>query len=147
MITYDDLKHLLEKLYKTCETNERALNSENLNWQQTRNQIRVLLQQILSGIGITGKYLPGTLKPLRYTEPRYSEFCDEIILVINILQIKASSVNSLQVNPEKKSSLLKLKCRNFHIMLETPLVNGTRLEKALSKILQSRWRKKSGKTS
>ena len=56
MITYDDLKHLLEKLYKTCETNERALNSENLNWQQTRNQIRVLLQQILSGIGITGKY-------------------------------------------------------------------------------------------
>ena len=59
MITYDDLKHLLEKLYKTCETNKRALNSENLNWQQTRNQIRVLLQQILSGIGITGKYLPG----------------------------------------------------------------------------------------
>ena len=109
MITYDDLKHLLEKLYKTCETNERALNSENLNWQQTRNQIRVLLQQILSGIGITGKYLPGTLKPRRYNEPRYSEFCDEIILVVNILQIKASSVNSLQVNPEKKSSLLKLK--------------------------------------
>ena len=55
MITYDDLKHLLEKLYKNCETNERALNSENVKWQQTRNQIRLLLQQILSGICITGK--------------------------------------------------------------------------------------------
>ena len=55
MITYDDLKNLLEKLYKNCETNERALNSENVKWQQTRNQIRVLLQQILSGICITGR--------------------------------------------------------------------------------------------
>ena len=55
MITYDDLKNLLEKLYKNCETNERALNSENVKWQQTRNQIRVLLQRILSGICITGR--------------------------------------------------------------------------------------------
>ena len=55
MITYDDLKNLLEKLYKNCETNERALISENAKWQQTRNQIRVLLQQILSGICITGR--------------------------------------------------------------------------------------------
>ena len=55
MITYDDLKNLLEKLYKNCETNERALNSESVKWQQTRNQIRVLLQQILSGICITGR--------------------------------------------------------------------------------------------
>ena len=56
MITYTDIKNVLEKLTKSCQTNQQSLTFETEKWYKSRDNIKQLLQEILSEICITGQY-------------------------------------------------------------------------------------------
>ena len=61
MITYSDIKNVLEKLAKSCQTNQQSLTLETEKWYKSRDNIRQLLQEILSEICITGLYSLSTI--------------------------------------------------------------------------------------
>ena len=54
MITYTDIKNVLEKLTKSCQANQQSLTFETEKWYKSRDNIKQLLQEILSEICITG---------------------------------------------------------------------------------------------
>lgn len=56
LITYEDLTSLMEKLEKSCKSDQDQLQSLTENWIIRRDKICSLLKQMLAEINITGMY-------------------------------------------------------------------------------------------